>query len=372
MSELTRVPEPLPRLARWAVFGVFAVLVAVGMIRRAGDRPDVAVVFGVIGLALGTAAFFAPRRWLPVAAVGAIAAIAVVCNGESSNVGWFAAVVLVAWAALSAPLAVTAVLGVGMVLLLLGQFLFTQADPGWFSWMGGTVFAVIGCTFGRRQRDLLVQLRAAQAGLAQKAQAEERNRIAREMHDVIAHSLTVSLLHVSSARLALADDPAEAERALLEAERLGRASLDEVRQAVGLVRDSADPMRPLPGGTEIAALVDQFRAAGIAVTEHLDGPLDAVPATTGLAAYRIVQESLTNVAKHASRGTCTVHVAVSVDDVRVTVDSSGAPTAGSGLGLLGMRERAHALGGHCEAGPGGSGWLVHATLPLHAKHGVPT
>jgi signal transduction histidine kinase len=372
MSELTRMPEPLPRTARWAIFGAFAVLVAVGMIRRAGDRPVVALAFGALGLALGTAAFFAPRRWLPAAAASASAAIAVVCNGEPSNLGWFAVVVLVAWAALSAPLALTAVLGVGTVLLMSGEFVFTQADPGWFSWMGGTAFAVIGCTFGRRQRDLLVQLREAQAGLAQKAQAEERNRIAREMHDVIAHSLTVSLLHVSSARLALADDPAEAERALLEAERLGRASLDEVRQAVGLVRDSAEPMKPLPGGREIAELVEQFRAAGVAVTAQLDRAVDAVPVTTGLAAYRIVQESLTNVAKHAPRAICTVHVAVSDDDVQLTVDSSGAPTAGSGLGLLGLRERADALGGHCEAGPGGSGWLVHAKLPLHAKHGVPT
>ena len=120
------------------------------------------------------------------------------CNGEPSNVGWFAVIVLVVWAALAAPMLVTAVLGVGTVLLLLGELLFTEQDPGWFAWIGGTVFAVVGCTFGRRQRDLLVQLREAQAGLAQRAQAEERNRIAREMHDVIAHSLTVSLLHVSS------------------------------------------------------------------------------------------------------------------------------------------------------------------------------
>jgi signal transduction histidine kinase len=306
------------------------------------------------------------------AAAGAAAAIAVVCNGESSNVGWFAVVVLVAWAALSAPLVVTATLGIGTVLVLLGQFVFAGTDPGWFSWIGGTVFAVVGCTFGRRQRDLLVQLREAQAGLAQKAQAEERNRIAREMHDVIAHSLTVSLLHVSSARLALADDPDEAARALAEAERLGRASLDEVRHAVGLVRDSANLMKPLPGGADIAGLVEQFRTAGVAVTAHVDGALDAVPATTGLAAYRIIQESLTNAAKHAPRATCTVYIAVTDVDVQVTVDSSGAPTVGTGLGLLGMRERAEALGGRCEAGPGGTGWLVHATLPLHATYGVST
>ncbi|HET7379128.1 MAG TPA: histidine kinase dimerization/phosphoacceptor domain-containing protein, partial [Gaiellales bacterium] len=150
------------------------------------------VVCGLAGIALGAVAFFASRTWMLPAAAGAGAAIAVVCNGQPSNVGWFAVIVLVAWAALAAPLLVTGLLGVGTVLLLLGEFLFTVQDPGWFGWIGGTVFAAVGCTFGRRQRDLLVQLREAQAGLAQRAQAEERNRIAREMHDVIAHSLTVS------------------------------------------------------------------------------------------------------------------------------------------------------------------------------------
>ena len=91
-----------------------------------------------------------------------------------------------------------------------------------------------------------------------------------------------------------------------------------------------------------------------------------MPATVGLAAYRILQEALTNAAKHAPQAAGTVYVAVTDSTVQVTVDSSGPPTAGTGLGLLGMRERAEALGGQCEAGPGGSGWLVHAALPLHA------
>jgi signal transduction histidine kinase len=342
------------------------------VVRRAGDRPILALVFGLAALVLGAVAFFAPRTWMLPAAIGAGTAIAVVCNGEPSNVGWFALIVLVAWAALAAPMLVTAVLGVGTVLLLLGELLFTKSDPGWFAWIGGTVFAVVGCTFGRRQRDLLGQLREAQAGLAQRAQAEERNRIAREMHDVIAHSLTVSLLHVSSARLALADDPDEAARALAEAERLGRESLDEVRHAVGLMRGPTDPMKPLPGGTDLIGLVERSRAAGVDVRVHVDGDIGAVPATVGLATYRIVQESLTNAAKHAPHATCTVYVAVTESAVLVTVDSSGAPKTGTGLGLLGMRERAEALGGHCEAGPGGSGWLVHAALPRHAKHGAAT
>ena len=111
--------------------------------------------------------------------------------------------------------------------------------PGGAAWIAGTTFSAFGCLLARRERDLVQQLRIAQAGLADRVRAEERNRIARELHDVIAHSLTVSLLHVSSARLAVEEDPGEAGQALAEAERLGRECLAEVRQVVG----SAPPRR---------------------------------------------------------------------------------------------------------------------------------
>jgi len=173
---------------------------------------------------------------------------------------------------------------------------------------------------------------------------------------VIAHSLTVSLLHVSSARLALRDDPADAERALAEAERLGRASLDEVRHTVGLLHraGSVDPTTPLPGSIDVPALVEGFRATGADIHATVDSGLDTLPATVGLAAYRILQEALTNAAKHAPRARATVHVAIAHDVVRLDVDSSGAPGRGTGLGLPGIRERAASLGGTCQAGPGGS------------------
>jgi signal transduction histidine kinase len=221
----------------------------------------------------------------------------------------------------------------------------------------------------RREQALVAQLRAAQAGLADRARAEERNRIARELHDVIAHSLTVSLLHLASARMAVRFDPADAERALAEAERLGRASLDEVRATVGLLKadGGADegPAAPLPGMTGIPDLVERFRAAGAPVTLTVDGDADAVPATTGLAVYRIVQEALTNAAKHAGGAPVTVTVAVGAD-VGVRVDSAGRPRHGHGLGMDSMRERAESLGGTLTAGPGGRGWLVSAALPLPA------
>lgn len=186
-------PEPLPRIAGWAVFGVFVLFVVPGIVRRGLDDPVVAAVGGVIALAAAAVAIFGPRRLLVPSVVIASAGVAVVCHAESSNVGWFGIPVLAAWCALATPVLVVLAYWLAAVLLFVGELLFAQSDPGWAAWIGGTCFAVVGCLFGRRQRDLVTQLRAAQAGLAKRAQAEERNRIARELHDVIAHSLTVSL-----------------------------------------------------------------------------------------------------------------------------------------------------------------------------------
>ena len=133
------------------------------------------------------------------------------------------------------------------------EWLWIKPDPGWGAWMAGSTFTVLFCLLIRHQIDLVAQLRAAQAGLAEQARTQERNRIARELHDVIGHTLVVSLLHVQSARLAVEHDPADAARALAEAERLGRECLAEVRMTVGMLREDEPPatgeaaMAPLPG-----------------------------------------------------------------------------------------------------------------------------
>ncbi|MDT4922522.1 MAG: hypothetical protein QOG01_235 [Pseudonocardiales bacterium] len=366
MPTLATTPKPLPRSAGWAVFGALTGFVVAGLFRRLPDRPVLAVLGSVAAIGFGLIAIRGPRPFLLGAAALSSTGIAVIGNGTSSNIVWFGIPVLAAWCALSASYRVIAVYWVGAILLLGAEVLLTDHDPGWAAWMGGTTFSIVGCMFGRRQRDLLEQLRQAQAGLAQRAQAEERNRIARELHDVIAHSVTVSLLHVTSARLALQDDPADAARALAEAERLGRQSLDEVRHAVGLLRrdDDSDPTVPLPGSLDVPRLLERFRSAGADVRADVAGDLAAVPATVGLATYRILQEALTNAAKHAPGAPATVQLDIADDAVRLEVDSSGNPGSGAGLGLLGMRERAAALGGSCHAGPGGSGWRVTAELPL--------
>jgi hypothetical protein len=156
--------------------------------------------------------------------------------------------------------------------------------------------------------------------------------------------------------------------AVAEAERLGRETLAEVRMAVGMLRQPDDSGRttPLPGVDGLPALVNRFRSAGADVTLTVDGDTGRLPATTGLGVYRILQEALTNAAKHAPGAPTTVRLAVAADAVRLAVDSAAEPGTGSGLGLLSMRERAESLGGRCQAGPGGQGWLVQATLPLDA------
>ena len=366
MLSLTATPAPLPRAAGRAVFGALVLFVIAGIVRRALDDLPLAAVGGVIALGFGAVAILGPRRYLVPAAAFSTAGVAVLGNGTSSNVGWFAVPVLAAWCAMSAPLLVLIGYWAGSVALFVCESIFVESDPGWVAWIAGTSFSAVASFFGRRQRDLLAQLREAQAGLAQRAQAEERSRIARELHDVIAHSLTVSLLHVSSARLALDEDRDEAARALDEAERLGRQSLDEVRHAVGLLRrdGESDPSTPLPGSLDMPALVERFRAAGADVRADVTGDLATLPGTVGLATYRILQEALTNAVKHAPQATSIVQVEVASEAVRLSVDTSGPPRRGTGLGLVGMRERAESLGGRCAAGPGGAGWLVSAEIPL--------
>ena len=162
-----------------------------------------------------------------------------------------------------------------------------------------------------------------------------------------------------SARLAVEHDPADAARSLAEAERLGRESLAEVRTTVGMLREDGDMGRtaPPPGVGGLPTLVDRFRSAGADVTFAVDGETGRLPATVGLALYRILQEALTNVIKHAPGSPATVHLTVDAAEVRLSVHSMGPPGTGTGLGIISMRERAESLGGSCHAGPAiRAGW----------------
>ena len=207
--------------------------------RRLNPSPAAAVAAAVVAVGAGRCSSCSGARCCCIAAV-ATAGVAVLGHGMSSNVGWFAVCLLAAWCVLIGGRRDGLVYLAGALALFAVEWLWVEPDPGWGAWMAGTTLTVLAGLLIRHEIDLVSQLRAAQAGLAERARAEERNRIARELHDVIAHTLTVSLLHVTSARLAVEHDPADAARALAEAERLGQESLAEVRLAVGMLHQHGD------------------------------------------------------------------------------------------------------------------------------------
>ncbi|MBS2939891.1 sensor histidine kinase [Nocardioides sp. J2M5] len=202
------------------------------------------------------------------------------------------------------------------------------------------------------------------------AARDERSRIAREMHDVVAHGLSVIVVQADGARYAAAKDPDVAVDTLGTIAGTGREALTEMRRLLGLLREGDTGVAPQPGLGDVRHLVDEARASGTHVEADLPDDLPAVPDGVGLAAYRIVQEALTNVRKHAGpAATVTVRVAVGQEvEVEVRDDGRGAAapaTDGRGLGLVGMRERAAVHGGSVVAGPAqGGGFAVSARLPL--------
>jgi len=232
-----------------------------------------------------------------------------------------------------------------------------------FGWLIG--FLMYG------QQQLMIKQHQAQAQLAQHAAADERRRIAREVHDVIAHSLSITLLHITGARRGLQQDRDvdDAVEALEQAEHLGRQAMADIRRTVGLLDGAPMKMAPEPSVDDISRLVDDFVRAGLQIHLDTDGQFDRVSAATGLALYRITQESLANIAKHSPDSQSTVTLAISRTAATLTVVNRlpiavAATTASEGRGVAGMRQRVHLLGGTIDIGPSGDGWLVRANIPL--------
>lgn len=213
------------------------------------------------------------------------------------------------------------------------------------------------------------------------AVGEERTRIARELHDVVAHSLAVMVTMADAAALKLARDPEAARGAIVEVSRTGRSALDDMRRLLGVLRPSAatEVERDAPGVRQLPALADVAHASGLPVLLRVDVDPSQLPAALDLTVYRIVQESLTNVIKHAT-GASRIDVAVTVTGQELTVDvlddgrSHGERPldAPSGYGLTGMAERVALHGGTLQCGPRpGHGWKVSARLPLPSSANGP-
>ena len=253
--------------------------------------------------------------------------------------------------------------------------LVVHDDWGWPYWTGGLLVTWLSAEQLRRYRALVAELESTRERLAVQAVYLERRRIAAELHDLVGHSLGVLLLHITGARRRIEDDPAGSAEALRRAESIGRSGLAEIRRSVAALRDETGAsLAPAMTAADVPALVGATAAAGCAATLEVSGSLAGIEPITGLAVYRVVQESLANATRHAPGAAVRVAIAIGADDVDVTVaDGGGVGRARGqggpgGMGLVGMRERVEALGGTLAAGPSAGGWRVHATLP---RAGVP-
>ncbi|MFI7431278.1 sensor histidine kinase [Micromonospora sp. NPDC049836] len=376
-----------------AVAGLVALFAVAGVVAQPGGWPAT-----VVGLAMGLTLLF--RRTHPSAVAAAVAALALtqVLAGWGP-LGYDIAVLIALYSVvkyadrLRDGVIAGGVAGVGVVLAA-----FQVPGPAtwwasaiWFGTVTGAVWLVGLNVRTRRLYVLSLEERAAtlereREAEARAAVAEERTRIARELHDVVAHSMAVMIVQADGVRFTIDRDPATAREAAKVVADTGRQALEEMRRLVGVLREpsrpepaagpddglSAEPAHRRPALVELPELLDRFRAAGLTVGCATTGRPPALPPGLELTLYRVVQESLTNVLKHAGVG-----ASVELDlrwtpdavVVRAADDGRGRPAVrpapSGGHGLVGMRERVGVYDGSLTAGPGlGGGWRVEVRLPL--------
>jgi signal transduction histidine kinase len=354
--------------------------------RPIGDVPIAALlVFAVASAALYW------RRRAPLAVLGvAVAAWAATLGSGYADLGGVAIIALYSagrhateaqdrWAQVGVAAAIAVVLVDGLT------------DPApWGEAVLGAVVMFVAWYVGRRLRlrsERAAQLQREQAAEARRIVIEERTRIARELHDVVAHRVSLMTVQAGAAKAVAAEDPEGALRAMAAVEEAGRQALDELRHLLGVLRPETgrDGLVPQPGLADLPRLVEQTRGAGLDVSLATDGLSGELPARVDLFAYRIVQEALTNVLKHAGPGARTqvrlgsdrngVVIEVVDDghgtdkgvesaDGRQPTDSDRQHRRSAGHGIVGMRERARLLGGTLEARPRpDGGFRVVAHLP---------
>jgi signal transduction histidine kinase len=316
--------------------------------------PVLAVVVGVVAVVgLGY------DGWWPYAVVVALYTVAAHCRRRrnalvagSAALGVMAALIiyLVDWSPL----------GRNDIALVVGRFALLVA-----AWL-------LGDNVGTRRDYLQVaeeraaQLEREQEANARRAAVEEQARIAREVHDVVAHNLSVIIVQATAADEVFASDPDDAHRAVRTIGRTARRALDELRQVLGSMGETGLAPQPTLGGLD--GLLEQVRAAGLAVELEITGKQPELPPALELSAYRIVQEALTNTLRHADAERAGVRLSFDPDAMIVEVSDDGSAPArngGNGRGLIGMRERVATFGGSLDAGPdSGGGFRVTARLPL--------
>ncbi|MGN6799085.1 MAG: sensor histidine kinase, partial [Gaiellaceae bacterium] len=271
-------------------------------------------------------------------------------------------------AAFTAGLALGLPSGTAGLAFLLGAVATVSSDLA--DWAFGALLVVASWSAGAVLRRRGDAVRAAESE-RDTAAAAERARIARELHDIVAHRVTTIVVQAQATKATLGADPAATLRSLDAIDAAGRQALAELRDLLGVLRESDLPEEraPQPGLDDLRGLIDDARAAGLPVTRAIEGELLGVEPGPSLAAFRIVQEALTNVVKHAHAAPTQVRIRQSGDalEVRVTDAGPGGAIRTGGHGLVGMRERVSVYGGSIEAGEDAAGgFVVQATIPVRA------
>jgi signal transduction histidine kinase len=343
---------------RWAAFAGAA---AMTLLRRRLPRVTLAVVFSLAALALclraggGTVFYVVMALYCVVAGSSRHAALVIV--------GFVAGGVLAATIVGGGDQVVPAAIG-GVALILLA----------WLAGENVRASRVYAVQRAERAADAAAAAAAERAEQVRRALADERADIARELHDIVAHAMSVIAVRSGVARMVIDTDPQQAREALTIIETTTRRSLQEMRLLVGVLRDADErpaELSPAPGLGELDRLIADSAVAGVAVEVGIDGIVRALPPAADLSAYRIVQEALTNVVRHAGPTRARVKIIYRPDEVSIEVVDDGPcgrvsptriPRAGRGHGLIGMRERAALFGGELAAGPWAEGFRVQADL----------
>ncbi|MFE7185395.1 sensor histidine kinase [Streptomyces erythrochromogenes] len=324
------------------------------------------------------------RRSRPVAVLAAVLLLGIVPNlavpDAAPHFPLGPAVALYSVVRFSRPAVAAAAAALTAPLVSLGQG-GTLVPGGWTLVASAAATALVSgaaLVINRWQREVA----ANHALQAERAVAEERRRIARELHDIVAHHITAMQLMAGGARANLAHDTEAAREALVTLEDSGRIALREMRQLLDVLRAGEEPDEappaPQPGAADLERIVTESRLAGTETEFTVDGPVRPLPPSVGLTLFRIVQEALTNTRKHAGQARARVRLTYHPDGVAVEVcdDGGGAPpptarpAAGTGYGLIGMHERVALQGGTLEAAArDGGGFRVAARLPVPAGRG---
>jgi signal transduction histidine kinase len=384
MTGLVRCPTVGPVNRRsWLVDAALAAVIAVVQIggtylagRHQTDRESFDLVAGLL-LGVGPAALVVRRRWpVPVLLSALAGTFSYVALGYARGPIFLSLIVAFLTAAVGGHRVVAwTVLAVGYVSFLLADVVFLDAPgPGWIpavalaAWL--LVLAGVGEGVRVRRGRAIEEARTREEESRRRA-SEERLRIARELHDVLAHNISLINVQAGVALHLIEEQPEQARSALTAIKAASKDALGELRSVLDVLRqvDEGPPRSPTAGLDDLDRLVSGATAAGIDVRVVTEGRPRPLPPSVDLAAFRIVQEALTNVTRHAGQATATIVLTYGDSGLTVQVDDDGRGrtsngSAGTGNGIPGMRERAAALGGRLDAGPKpDGGFRVTASLP---------